>query len=546
MPHDEHEPADGIPHPPRRPVSVEAEGFDSSGAGRDIFFAAVQTLHMPVAVADPRLPDMPLVFVNHAFCEMTGYAREEILGRNCRFLQGPETDAATVDRLREAVAARDEVTVELLNYRKNGSAFWNALFLTPVRDVAGELIYYFSSQLDVTRRRDTEAALRQTQKMEALGQLTGGIAHDFNNLLQIVMGNIDVATVRARVLGLSDPVLDKALRNMKDATHKSGQLTQKLLAFARKQQLQGRVVDLNELLAGFAGPAQRILGSRGRWRLETEPALWNARIDAAQAELALSNLLANARDAMPRGGDVVVRTFNVDADAASAAAHGLPQPGRYVLVAVSDPGVGIPAAVLPRVMDPFFTTKPSGTGLGLSMVYGFAKQSGGVATIYSEDGHGTTIRLYFPALVEADAAGPAPAQAPAAAPAPAPASAAGGPARIAIVDDRVEIARLAADMLSAAGYVTEAFSSPDDALQRLAQAPPVDLLLTDLIMPGAMNGVVLARLAQQRTPGLKVLLMTGFADDSLGRWGGEGYGILFKPFAASELETRVARALAQD
>lgn len=522
------------PTPQHHHSPVESEGLGSRGEGRDIFFAAVEATRMPMCVVDARAPDMPIIFTNQAFHDTTGYGPAEVLGRNCRFLQGPETDRQIVSEIRKALTAEREIAVEILNYRKDGSTFWNALYIAPVRNTQGELVYFFSSQLDISRRRDAEGALRQAQKMEALGQLTGGMAHDFNNLLQVALGNIDVATVRMKMLGIADPVLEKSLRNVKEAARKGGVLTQQLLAFARKQQLQGRVINVNELVSRFSDLAGRTLGDRIEVHLDLAPELHNARVDPTQLEVALLNLMINARDAMGGAGRLTVSTTNLDSEASEAAAHGLPGPGHYVLLAVTDTGHGIPADALARVMDPFFTTKPAGTGLGLSMVYGFAKQSGGAATIYSEPDVGTTVRLYFPASV--DAAETAPGEEQAAAPV-------GGDARIMVVDDRREVGEMAQMMLSQLGYQAISCSSPEAALEKLEGGAAVDLLLTDLIMPGGMNGVLLAREAQRRQPSLKVVLMTGFADGTPERWGGSHYDILFKPFSATDLAKKVQQAL---
>jgi PAS domain S-box-containing protein len=381
------------------PVTVSNEKLNADRRGRDIFFAAVETTRMPMVITDPRQPDNPVVFANAAFLQMTGYEPSEVLGRNCRFLQGPETDRAAVAEVRNAVAQGREHAVEILNYRKDGSSFWNALFVTPLYDTDGELIYFFSSQLDVSRRRDAESALSQAQKMEALGQLTGGIAHDFNNLLQVIAGNVDVLERRMRKLGLEDEVLAKALAGARQGTHKSAALTQQLLSFARKQQLSGRVINLNELAQNTAELARRTLGGSVELSLSLSDGLWNCRIDPTQAEVAVLNLLLNSRDAMPQGGRISLGTENLLVDEAGAAVRTLPAPGPYVAISVTDTGEGIPPEARARVLDPFFTTKPagSGTGLGLSMVYGFVKQSGGALTLYSEVGIGTTVTLYFPA-----------------------------------------------------------------------------------------------------------------------------------------------------
>ncbi|MBB3193625.1 histidine kinase famiy protein [Roseateles terrae] len=525
---------DKTPRLPRHDARVQTEGFASSGHGRDIFFAAVQATRMPMVVADPRQPDTPLVFANQAFLEMTGYSEEEIIGKNCRFLQGPETDPSTVALISEALRAERELTVELLNYRKDGSTFWNALFLTPVRNEEGDLLYYFSSQLDVSRRRDAEAALRQAQKMEALGQLTGGIAHDFNNLLQVITGNAEVAAHRLQVVAPNDALMTRSIANVRAAAARSGSLTQQLLAFARKQQLQGRVVNVNDAIHRTVDLASSSLADV-HLMLDLDPQTANVRIDTSQFEAALLNLLVNARDAMPGGGRIWIRSSNLRTTAEDVGNHGLVLPGDYVCVCVSDEGDGIPAPILARVMDPFFTTKAErgGTGLGLSMVYGFAKQSGGVATIYSEEKTGTTVRLYFPAVEDSAAPREVPVTQPRS----------GQGEMILVVDDRPEVAQTAAAMLESAGYLCHVALSARDAMQLLKQEPDIRLLLTDIIMPGSKNGVLLAHDAQRVAPNLKVLLMTGFADGSPDRWDGQSYDIVLKPFTSEDLRVKVRRAL---
>ena len=366
--------------PPGGPAPhIEAHGGRSGVDDRnsDLFFAAVETTRMPMTVTDPHQPDNPIIFANNAFIQMTGYSREELIGRNCRFLQGPETDRKQVEEVRHAVEARAEFATEILNYRKNGSTFWNALFISPVYATNGELLYFFGSQLDVSRRRDAEDALRQSQKMEALGQLTGGIAHDFNNLLQVIVGYMDSLTHQAERTG--DARMVRQLDAVADAAQRATKLTQQLLAFSRKQRLEGRAMSLNALVENMADIAERTLGAAIHFRRELADDLWNAKLDPVQSELALLNIVINARDAMPDGGSVTIRTANRVFEEASDDVPRTLSPGRYVEVAITDTGTGIPPEVLGRVMDPFFTTKEEGkgTGLGLSSVYGFARQSGG-------------------------------------------------------------------------------------------------------------------------------------------------------------------------
>ena len=514
-----------------RPSDVE----DPHG---DIFFAAVETTRMPMIVTDPRQPDNPIIFANRAFLAMTGYAPEELVGRNCRFLQGPETDRETIAEVRQAIAERREFATEILNYRKNGSTFWNALFVSPVYNAAGELVYYFGSQLDVSRRRDAEDALGQAQKMEALGQLTGGIAHDFNNLLQVIVGYVDILAS-----GLADPGADtgrltRATENIRQAAERATTLTQQLLAFARRQRLDGRAVNLNTLIAGMDEMAARSLGEAVRIELALAPDLWNCRVDPTQAEVALLNVLINARDAMEAGGTVRIATENRTVEAGDEGAFGALRAGRYVGVSVTDTGSGIAPNLLGRVMDPFFTTKEEGkgTGLGLSMVYGVAKQSGGAAQIESALGQGTTVRLFFPATDSAVRDARA---------ATARAVERQGTETILIVDDREDVAELARTILRDFGYTTLMAANGRQALEILEGGERIDLLFSDLIMPGGMNGVALAREARRRQPRLKVLLTTGYAEASLERTdiGGSEFDLLNKPYRRTDLIRRVRAIL---
>ncbi|MGY2051092.1 hybrid sensor histidine kinase/response regulator [Methylobacterium sp. JK268] len=525
-----------VPPPGRGQTVQEGASGEVTDHRSDIFFAAVETTRMPMIVTDPRLPDNPIIFANQAFRALTGYEPAELIGRNCRFLQGPETDPQTIAEVRRAIKERREISTEILNYRKNGSSFWNALFVSPVYNEAGDLVYFFGSQLDVSRRRDAEDALRQAQKMEALGQLTGGIAHDFNNLLQVVVGYVDILQA-----GLANPTHDRgrlvrAAENIRSAADRATTLTQQLLAFARKQRLDGRTVNLNGLVEGMGDLANRTLGDRVTIRTELAPDLRNARLDPTQTEVALLNVLLNARDAMPGGGTVTIRTENRDI-APDEIGLGLPPPGRFVTISIADTGTGMSPEVLARVMEPFFTTKEEGrgTGLGLSMVYGFAKQSGGTLQIESRPGEGTLVRLMFPAAGEEER--------------PAPVRPRGnerpGTERILIVDDRLDVAELARTILQDFGYSVLTAGNGREALDLLDGSERVDLLFSDLIMPGGMNGVVLAREARRRQPRLKVLLTTGYAEASLERTdvGGSEFEVINKPYRRLELVRRVRAVL---
>ncbi|WP_166762219.1 hybrid sensor histidine kinase/response regulator [Xanthomonas euroxanthea] len=525
---------------PRAPHIGESRSLPVEKHRSDIFFAAVETTRMPMTVTDPHLPDNPIVFANRAFLEMTGYSAEEIIGNNCRFLQGPETDRSSIDDVRESIENRREFATEVLNYRKDGSSFWNALFVSPVFDESGRLVYFFGSQLDVSRRRDAEDALRQAQKMEALGQLTGGIAHDFNNLLQVMAGHLEVIQMMANKGGDNAQRIAFSAEHAAAAAAKAATLTQQLLAFSRKQKLRGRVVNLNGLVSGMNNMAERVLGGGITMQQSLDERLWNCQIDTTQAEVALLNVLINARDAMAQveRKQVTVQTQNVEITSHDLAMYHQLAPGRYVSLAVSDTGSGMPPDVASRVMEPFFTTKDEGqgTGLGLSMVYGFVKQSGGTVRISSEVGEGTTVRLYFPASSEFENELQA---------AKGRAIDKGGSETILIVEDKPDVAVVAQMFLEDAGYRILTASSGREAVEMLEQHPEVDAVFTDLIMPGGMNGVVLAREARRMLPRVKVLLTTGYADASIERTdvGGAEFDVVNKPYTQKELLKRIRMLL---
>lgn len=525
------------PGAPARADPGNPGGLDEQRSG--VLFAAIETTRMPVLLTDPRQPDNPIVFANRAFLAMTGYESREILGRNCRFLQGPATDRDVVATVREAIGQQREVSVELLNYRKDGTSFWNALSVSPVYGHHGELMYFFSSQMDVSRRRDAEAALSHAQKAEALSQLTGGIAHNFNNLLQAMYGHLELLKLKSRKGTLARADIEGSIENMLDAVGKASSLTQQLLAFSRKQKLKGRVVNLNTLALALVPEMARTLGEAITLRHELSPALPNCELDTTQFENAVLNLLTNARDAMPHGGSVVIGSSLMNDTAPEARVLDRLPPGSYVCLSITDTGTGIAPGLMSRVMDPFFSTKEDGAGLGLSMVQGFARQSGGTVVLQSAPDRGTTVRLYFPAVSAA---------APPQAREPMPASDPGGNERILVVDDIPEVASVACGMLESLGYrvyVTHSAQAALDLVNGLDEGARPDLLFTDVVMPGGMDGYALARMLRQRRDGLKVLLTTGF-DRNLGQQANVAPGefeLLRKPYRLSELARRVRLVL---
>ncbi|HYZ33165.1 MAG TPA: histidine kinase famiy protein [Crenalkalicoccus sp.] len=514
-------------HSPGSGTGTHMQVTQAGFAGRDdVFFAAVELTRMPMIVTDPNQPDNPIVFANQAFMEMTGYAPDEVIGRNCRFLNGPATSQETLDAVRAAIRDRTNISVELLNYRKDGSTFWNALFISPVLGRDGELLYFFGSQLDVTRRRDAEAALRQAQKMEAVGQLTGGIAHDFNNLLTVIAGNLEM------LLGAADPKRRQRLgQRINEAVGRAQRLTGQLLAFARKQQLDRRSVDLNALVSGMEELIRGTLGQAITLEFRLDPTLRPCRADPMQTEAALVNLLVNAREAMPTGGRVTISTARVTlhSEAPEVEADGL-VPGEYVALRIEDEGRGMPPAVLGRAVEPFFTTKQDGggSGLGLSTVYGFARQSGGHLRICSEEGQGTTVRLLFPAAEPAETQ---------------PQRLHRGEETVLLVDDNPDVREVASELLATLGYRVLTAASGREALAVLEAEPGVRVLLTDLVMPGGMNGISLAEEARRRRPTLPVLLATGYAEGPDRGEAGDGLPLVTKPYRRAELAQRLRQVL---
>ena len=850
-------------------IDDELLGLDG---GIDPFVSAVRATRMPMVITDPRQHDNPIVFVNNSFCRLTGYPREEVLGRNCRFLQGPETDPATVARIRAAVRVPEAIEIDIRNHRKDGEPFWNRLLLVPVRDAAGQLAYFFASQVDVTLERErlagletqnaallaelsdrlraqqasearlrfatqagrlgiweldlrtralvtsrifrenfgrdpaapfteadlhaavhpedrsrvqaavarsmetgddytvehrvqqpndstgwvevraqvvrgpdgvgllmagtslditerkqadvrtqalleldnrfraldepaelafaaaetlgqtldvsragygsidpqaetvtierdwiapgvqsiagvihlrdlgsyiddlkrgdtvvvadaeqdprtagtadalkaisaqsfvnvpvteagnlvavfylghatacawspeelafirevahrtrmaverrraehdlkalattlesqvaartaelmqSEAALRQSQKMEAVGQLTGGLAHDFNNLLTGIAGSLELLKARMAQGRLGD--VDRYFAAAQGSTSRAAALTHRLLAFSRRQTLEPKATDVNRLVAGMADLIRRTAGPAVAVEVAGPADLWSTLVDPSQLENALLNLCINARDAMPDGGRLAIETDNRWLDERTARPRAL-LPGHYVSLCVSDTGTGMTPEVAAKAFEPFFTTKPlgQGTGLGLSMIYGFAQQSGGQVRIHSEPGRGTTVCLYLPRHLGTPEDAEAPAEL-----AQAPRARQGE--AVLVVDDEATVRMLVADVLTELGYKVVEAEDGASGLEVLRSKTPIDLLITDVGLPGGMNGRQVADAARALRPGLKVLFITGYAETAVLSHGHlePGMHVLTKPFAMEAFATRVKELINQ-
>jgi nitrogen-specific signal transduction histidine kinase len=387
-----------------------------------------------------------------------------------------------------------------------------------------------------TALEQTRAALAQSQKMEALGQLTGGIAHDFNNLLTVIIGSIETLQRRLTAGELDvGRFIDAARRS----AERAASLTARLLAFARRQALDPKPLDPNKLVAGVVDMLQRSLGERIQVEAVLAGGAWWIHADQNQLESAVLNLILNARDAMPQGGKLTIETGNVRLDDAYARAHEELAPGQYAMIAVSDNGDGMTAEVIAKAFDPFFTTKQPGhgTGLGLSQVYGFIKQSGGHIKIYSEVGQGSTVKLYLPRLQTLTAAEiVAESQ---------PAPAGSVKESILVVEDDPDVRAFAEQALSELGYRVRIAADAASALRVLEHAPRIDLLFTDVGLPNGVNGRQLADEARRRWPALKVVFTTGYARNAIIHQGrlDPGVELVAKPFTQADLARRIRTVL---
>ena len=469
--------------------------------------------------------DWRFAYVNRQAELLMERTREDLLGRDIwdefPAARGTEFQDAYERCLAEQVTVRFEAVYGPLGKRFEVNAYPSS---------EGVVVYF----RDVTEARRLAEQVQHAQRMDSLGQLTGGVAHDFNNLLTVILGNAETLSEAyapdARQRLMADMIATAARRG--------AEMTQRLLAFARRQALDPRPTDVNQLVRRFAPLLERTLGGHIELEMVHAGGLWRAQVDPGQLEVALLNLAVNARDAMPEGGRLTIETANARLDEDYAAGNSGVTPGQYVMVAVSDTGHGIPADLLPRVFEPFFTTKEvgKGTGLGLPMVYGFAKQSQGHVAIYSEVDRGTTVRLYLPRLVGAMADEAVPA---------APVAQAGDGEQVLLVEDDDLVRAFAVQQLTSLGYrVLEARNGPE-ALRELQAHPDVALLFTDVTMPGGMSGRQLADAARALRPGLPVLYASGYTENAIVHHGRLDPGVLLlgKPYLRAELASKLRQAL---
>jgi PAS domain S-box-containing protein len=486
-----------------------------------------ETSHDLILVTDPA---GNFIQVSPSAITILGYAPAEMIGHSATEFIHPDDLENTRSEMRAARRGQSKRNFETRYVNKDGkpvSLNWSGTWSEPVRR-------HFFIGRDLTEKQTAEAQMRHVQKMDAIGQLTGGVAHDFNNILTVITGTIGI--LEEAVAG--QPELVSIAKLIDEAAERGASLTKHLLAFARKQPLQPREIDVNALVLEAAKLLHPTLGEQ----VEIKPLLaddaWTALVDPSQLTTAVLNLALNARDAMPNGGKLALETNNVYLDENYANMHSEVTAGNYVMVAVSDTGAGIPAALLERVFDPFFTTKEvgKGTGLGLSMVFGFVKQSGGHIKIYSEEGHGTSVKMYLPRATGLNQT---------AAEELVSSNVEGGHEAILVVEDDSMVRRYVVTQIENLGYTTLEAANAAEAL-KIIDTAQIDLLFTDVIMPGTMNGRQLVEEALKRKPSLKVLYTSGYTENAIVHHGRLDSGVLLlaKPYRKSELARMLRLALA--
>jgi len=484
---------------------------------------------------------------NAGAARIKGYSAQEIIGQHFSRFYTEQDRATGLPQKALATAAREgKYEAEAWRLRKDGSRFLANVVIDPVRDSSGTLLGFAKVTRDITERverqqslEQTQTALAQSQKMEAVGQLSGGIAHDFNNLLHVIRNAADLVQQR---LHAAEPDVQRYLEMVKRNVDRATTLTQRLLAFSRRQPLEPKRIDAGKIVLEATDLLRQTLGESVAIETVLSGGVWPVFVDPSQLEPALLNLAINARDAMPGGGKLTIETGNAFLDETYAAAHQEVKPGQYAMIAVSDTGSGMTKEVAEKALEPFFTTKApgEGTGLGLSQVYGFIKQSGGHLKIYSEPGEGTTVKLYLPRLAGTDA-GEVPVQAP-------PIAAETAHGTILAVEDNADALAFTAEVLGDLGYRVLVAADAAAALQLLDREPEVDLLFTDVGLPHGVNGRQLADEATRRWPRLKVLYTTGYARNAIVHHNrlDPGVELLVKPFTQSDLAAKIKRVLAND
>jgi len=495
--------------------------------------AAVQQTADSILITDPA---GNIEYVNPAFERITGYSNEEALGHNPRILKSGKNNPAVYADLWQTIKRGGVWEGQLVNKKKDGTMFSERATISAVRDKSGQVTHYVAVKKDMTHEIQLEDQLRQSQKMEAIGQLAGGVAHDFNNLLTAINGYSSLALQRIDV----DSPIKSYLEEIKKAGDRAANLTRQLLAFGRKQILQPVPLNLNDIVTDMNKMLRRLIGEDIELNAKLDPKLKTIKADPGQIEQVLVNLVVNARDAMPSGGDLTIETTAVELDSDYAGKRVGVVPGRYVMLAVSDTGTGMSEEVRARIFDPFFTTKDKGkgTGLGLSTVYGIVKQSGGNIWVYSEEGRGTTFKVYLPQFETAEKMESLKPES----------EIPHGSETILLLEDEDMVRNLTRQILESAGYKVVEAARGEEAIKRFkAENGSIDLLLTDVVMPEMSGKEVADRICELR-PSAKVLFMSGYTDEAIVHHGVLDSNVQFiqKPFTPAALAIKIREVLEGD
>ncbi len=504
-------------------------------AERQLLFEAINQSDESIIITDF---DGNILFVNPAFVRLTGYSRQEVIGQNPRIIKSGQHSAEFYKDLWKTILGGKTWHGELINKRKDGSLFVEKASISPVFDSNGKIVNFIAVKHDITEQRSLEEQLMHAQKMESVGRLAGGVAHDYNNMLQVILVSLQLLLTRD---DLGKDIIYH-LKHIEKAANQASEITKQLLAFSRKQAVCPKVINLNHILSSeILAMLERLLGEDIELRFfpRANPAL--IKIDPGQIHQVVTNLAINARDAMPQGGKLIIETERVELDEAFCRQHIGASPGSYVMLAVSDNGIGIDKEIMPHIFEPFFTTKEEhrGTGLGLPSVYGIVKQSGGYINVYSEPGIGSTFKLYFPLHSE---------------PEESESEGVGDQSkgmdedaslRILLVEDNDMVRELTRSVLGILGYEVLEAESPQKALEMLKARPEkIDLLLTDLVMP-KMSGAQLAERIKEMIPDVRVLFMSGYTANIVARHGIMANRVNFiqKPFTMKDLSRAIRKTM---
>ncbi|MFP4316742.1 MAG: PAS domain S-box protein [Desulfovibrionales bacterium] len=543
-----------ILHKDGTPVQIEVHGtiiFDENGTpkalqgtARDIserkrgeiererLLSAVEQSGEMIVITDPK---GVIQYVNQAFETITGFTRDEAIGQSPRILNSGAQDREFYTSMWQTLAAGRQWHGRMVNKRKDGTTFTEEAMIFPIFDASGTILNFVAVKKDISERLLLEAQLQQALKMEAVGRLAGGVAHDYNNMLSVILGYTELAMNKLKP---ADPLYGD-LEQIQDAAKRSRDITRQLLAFARKQTIDPKVINLNQTMEGMLSIVRRLIGEDIELSWMPRPDIWPVEMDPAQLDQILANLCFNARDAIDGVGKIVIETDNVVLDQTYCLNHTGFVSGEYVLLAVSDTGCGMDAKTLERVFEPFFTTKPlgQGTGMGMATVYGIVKQNNGFINVYSEPGDGTTVRIYLPRHegspmeVEAEDNGELPH---------------GSGQTILIVEDEPAILEMTQTVLEGLGYSVISAGTPRKAVRLAEDTSSIDLLITDVVMP-EMNGQELADRIKSIHPEIKRLYMSGYTANVIANRGvlDDGVNFLQKPFSLGDLAVKVQEVLAQ-